>query len=788
MGFNFIGAVMFNWTLFITLLSYLLFFFIIIGAVLAGLKRGLVRSSIRLGTLIVFIIVAGLLTAPISKAIIGIDVSSLGVEYNGAVASKLPDVVKAFLFTIDGVEAAANASPALMQLIENIPYVVISLIVFTILTWIFRLIGFIVYYIIQRYALRSSRIERQIKKQQKLEKKAKKRGEVVATQNQTVLKKPKRARLLGAVVGLVQGIVLAFVLFLPISSVCGIVGDLTATSSEIVVSAAEATEESENLNQKSGDLIRYYVGNDVLKYLDSYNNTFVAKFVAMGGLNNDVFDELTKISIENKEVKIRQEIFTITGTYDEMMDIFNFDKESEGWKNIDFDRINASVDKLLETNLMSSLVPELMPYALENYLYDSEMFKEIAGYEITQQELDALMEYYSENGFISSFQSDLDEVFKIMKSVFSSGLFDEIYGKNLNGEMLKNYLTKDENSILNTVLDGIYSAKLVKVLGTTGLNYGADKINTMLELEKPLKNFRSEIFTDDEKTGIKDVLLAILDCYDMLDEAESTDIKDMSLEQVNQVADLLTVLQTNTFKTYDKNGQLIARENTVVDTTEQDVTNGGPFSNVYIAVVDHFVKKYIDNIDYEGANWHEVLLAVKAISMVEGSTTPELEDVMTVIGLDKELASSAKEIASSLKEISSGEELTNEKAADLLNNIATSADNITQEQFNNIVEKVGNTLGDAELKNKVNYEKVVDEKNVAASLANLLTNENGLTEENADEVLTTLATSEHILKQVAGAGIKVNSNVDNLESKINALGASDKTKEELKTIFGLNVG
>ena len=120
MGLNFIGAAMFNWTLFITLMSYLLFFFIIIGAVLTGLKRGLVRSSIRLGTLIVFIIVAGLLTAPIAKALMGVDVSFMGVEYNGAVANNLSDVVKSLLFNIDGVEAAANASPALMQLIENI--------------------------------------------------------------------------------------------------------------------------------------------------------------------------------------------------------------------------------------------------------------------------------------------------------------------------------------------------------------------------------------------------------------------------------------------------------------------------------------------------------------------------------------------------------------------------------------------------------------------------------------------------------------------------------------------
>lgn len=783
MSLSMLGA--FNWTLFITLMSYLLFFFIIIGAVMAGMRKGLVRSTMSLGSLIVFIVVAGLITAPITSAILGVDVSFLNVEYNGQIATNLTDVVKALLFSISNVEAAANASPALMQLIENIPYVVISLVVFTILTWIFWFVSFIVYYIIQKFALRSSRIERKIKKQQKLEKKAMKRGEVVQSQNQAVLQKPKRSRLLGAVVGLVQGIVLSFVLFFPVSSVCGIVGDLTATSTQVAVEAAQSEE---NLNQKSGDLIRYYVGDNVLQYFDSYNNTFVSKFVAMGGLNYTVFDEITKINIENKDVRIRQEVYSIVNTYDELMDIFNFGKDSSGWKDLDFKGIKSSLDNLMDSNLISSLVPELMPYALENYVYSNEMFKELAGNEITKAELDSLIESYQENGFISSFKTDLNEVFNILENVFSSGLFDEIYGKNLTGEMLKTYLTNEDNKMLNSLLDGIYNSNLVKICGVTGLNFGADKISSMLELEKPLKQFTSDTFTNEERKGIEDILLAVLDCFDMLDDTTSTDIKDMSLDQINKVADLLAALQNNTFKTYDENNLLIDRADTVVVAEEQDVTNGGPFSNAYIAIVDHFVKDNIENIAYKEANWHEVLLAVKSISMVESGSTPNLDDVMTIIGLDKDLGEDANEIASSLKEIASSEELTQEKAAELLNNIATSADNISEEQFNNLVEKVGDTLGDSELKNKVNYEKIVEEKDAASSLANLLTSEEGLTEENADEVLTTLSSSEHILKQVADAGLTVDSNVANLEEKIDALGASDKTKEELKTIFGINVG
>ena len=73
-------------------------------------------------------------------------------------------------------------------------------------------------------------------------------------------------------------------------------------------------------------------------------------------------------------------------------------------------------------------------------------------------------------------------------------------------------------------------------------------------------------------------------------------------------------------------------------------------------------------------------------------------------------------------------------------------------------------------------------------MADLLTNEEGLTESNADEVLNTLSSSEHIVKEVAKSGITIESNVADLEEKINTLSTDETTKEELKTIFGINVG
>ena len=65
-------------------------------------------------------------------------------------------------------------------------------------------------------------------------------------------------------------------------------------------------------------------------------------------------------------------------------------------------------------------------------------------------------------------------------------------------------------------------------------------------------------------------------------------------EQLNSISDLLIALQNNTFKIYNENNELVDRQNTVINKTEQYVQNGGPLSNVYISLVDHFVKKYIE--------------------------------------------------------------------------------------------------------------------------------------------------------------------------------------------------
>ena len=769
MNFSFLGAVSFNWTLFITIMTYVLFFLIVLGAIGKGMKRGGLRASIRLVILVGFTIVAGLVSMPIAKALMGIDLSSLGVAYGDGIAQNLTEIIKGLLFEVEEIRLAASASPALMALIESLPLMVLSLVVFLLATWIFRGIGYIVYVIIEK-CLRSSRIERKAKKQAKEAARARKNGAIITSQNQNVLQVPKRNKWMGALVGLVQGIVLAFILFFPVSSVCGIFNDVMGTAQVSSGVVAEAnTEDSANTEMVEGvDVIR--------PYFDSYNNTFVAKFVSMGGFDDIVFDEITKVEIQGETVKIRHDLMELIDSLTKT--------EVEEWKSFDLDRVHTVVDKTLDAKLISLLVPELVPHIWETYLQGTELFADIPAGDVLEAEISALLGGY-EGKFIESLKTDLDTAFDVVGSVLTSGLVDDLVDKKLPDEKLVEYLQLNNNALTNEIIDGVYKSGVMKVGGVFIGNYLVETINKELELETPVKYFDSSILTEEEKDEFADVIYAVIEFYPTLGDIDNFDISTMPDNQIIETSKLLTALQNNAFKYYNEDGELVDRENTVV--LNKDVINGGMFANMYVTIVDHFVAEYIENINYKGANWKEVLLSVKAIAKVQNGEAPELEDVMNVLGLDENIGENAKEIAESLNKIQNVENLTKQETAELLNNISGSVDNIGEEEFNSIVNKVAETVGNENLVDNINYEILATEKETASTLAGLLEGD-GLNDNNVDESLNILAESEFLLGKVAENGVTVDNNVTDLEDKINAMDVGEDVKNNLKTIFGITVG
>ena len=775
---QFLGA--FNWNLFITLMTYIILIFAIVGGALKGFNRGLVRSSVRFGTLAVCIIIAGLISLPISRAIMKINVSFLQVEFNGEIATSMTDVVKALIYGIGDVEGLIESSPTLAALIDGLPVAMINLVVFSILIWIFRFLSWIIYIIIDRTAIKSSKIERQIKKQKKAEKKKLKKGQVAAVESQIVLQQKPKRKWLGALIGGVQGFILIFLIMLPFTSLFGIVGDLEKSSNESAnVVVAESTE-NENLNEKVIDLVKFNVGDNVISYFDSYNNSVATKILTLGGLDDVIFDEITKVNTPNGSIKFRKELINFANVFDQTMEILNFSKEAKGWTDLNFDKAKTLIFNVLDTDLFNQLVPELAPYAIEKYIYPSEMFAAQEYSEQAKTEINNLLASYKENGFMKSFKSDLNDIFDVIVSVFNDGLFDEIYSGEYSGSSILTYLKKDNNKLLNQAVDAIYKSKLGQTVMTVGLNYSNQMLNENLSLEKKLLPYNSALlFEAKEKQSVKNIVGAILEAIDVV--KESSEIENLSDDQIKIIANLLTQLQNDTFKQYNNN-TLEARENVVVDKENLTATNGGPFSNLYITIVNHFVGEYIENINYKNANWPDVLVSVKNIANNE-SETPDMSDIMNVISLDEDLGEKAQNIAKALEDVKKGEELTNKEKGELLDVVATNVGSLSEEQLNKLVDKVASASGQADLKDQVNYEVVQKEKDVALELSKLYKNDSN--NDISSESLNTIAQSELIVNELVKNGVKLENSDANIESKIDAMAVSNETKENLKALFNV---
>ena len=78
---TFLGEI--NYNLIVALATYIPFALIILLEVLKGYKRGVVSASVRFGIFAGLMVVALFIATPIAQALMGVDVSFLGVKYEG---------------------------------------------------------------------------------------------------------------------------------------------------------------------------------------------------------------------------------------------------------------------------------------------------------------------------------------------------------------------------------------------------------------------------------------------------------------------------------------------------------------------------------------------------------------------------------------------------------------------------------------------------------------------------------------------------------------------------------
>lgn len=417
----------------VTLVSYLLLGIILICSFFIGYKRRLVRGAVNFAISVALVIVAYLVTPVISKAVLGISISVDGTS------KPLSQLIVDMVSNIGSVKTAIESSSALQAFLESVPMIVVNVVVFFVMYGIMRLLGYIVYKIIDVTCLR--------KREQK------------PTYN------AKRDKWLGAGFGVVKGLVFTILAFAPLTALAGMLDDVQTQTKPLYTVSAENTGKASTPDSKT--LIEENVPVEVTEAVGAYNKSALGWMTKMFGLDNFIFDQLVKFDVAGEKVMLRQDVlnyFTVYNTISEMTKAVS-SPEGESFKEVNWAELNKCVDRMFESGLIKGLGTNLVGDLIKNY--DKFTNLNLSEY---KDLLDTIANSFDNTTVKDYFLNDLKQAYSVVAVAGESGVLDYILldkkatTENIFNEILveknKETVLKMVNSILdmNVVKDGISPA------------------------------------------------------------------------------------------------------------------------------------------------------------------------------------------------------------------------------------------------------------------------------------------------------------------------------------------
>ena len=439
----------------IFMLSFIVFGF------LMGLKRG-VRSSLLRFIFLMGIILTLVVTAPlISRALLNMDISSIigsnTIDVGGetyAVTSG-SDLIVAVISGQEEIATIIGENPVLLEFIQQIPMVIMNLFIFVVGFFVLKILSWPFYAIIAR----------------KMEKKRiKKTKELNANKN---IKKDKK-RLLGGLVGVFSGGLVALVIFVPIAGI-----------SSILNSYPEDNEWFDSI-----------IPEEISQYLSIYEDSIIGRFGSFTNLDLLLFDSLTTIRVnqldgegnptgETYKFNFRKEIVEFSNIIDEAYHIVEMIKARyDGTSDtIDWDYIENTIDRIFRLETARIILTEIFP-TLSAELIDENLIvtdpAEIALLSPLEKDMNNFYISLKNRLSLSNTQSvktDVDAVIGVLRALDEYGFvdiaLDEYHSEGEDIDKLPLLIVekiKDNPSFAFTVMNNIVGSDSFKMVTVAGTN------------------------------------------------------------------------------------------------------------------------------------------------------------------------------------------------------------------------------------------------------------------------------------------------------------------------------
>lgn len=399
------------------------FLVILLAGFLFGLGRGFSKSLVRIFLVVAMLVITFFVVPSITKALMTVDISGLGIAVAGETATSVTDVIVSMLNQIPQVADIAGTN-AYATIINVVPQMVLNVVLFVVVFILLRLVSMIIYWIISGICFNKKKTEGK-----------------------------NKHRLLGSLVGVVQNFLIFLVILVPIVGTVNILGDIetittqpataaVSTASTSLLSTPETPEENPDTNQVSP----YNTIKDVVK---AYNDSWVAKFLHGVKLDNAcmyVFNDLSTVTDGEQEYNLREEANNVTYIamdLSALLELGEFDLS----KPETIIALNKLIDSCYKGKLTAGLVDEVIPLATAKWL-NNETFcglskPTVEGYDGVIDDL------LTQLGTATDLQTTLKSTTSMIQSILNTAqniVTDGTVNIESIGELLTD-LSKDETTL-----------------------------------------------------------------------------------------------------------------------------------------------------------------------------------------------------------------------------------------------------------------------------------------------------------------------------------------------------
>lgn len=465
----------------------IVFVVILIAGFFIGFWRGLKRSVVNLVISLVGIIVSFFITPLITQAILNISITVNGqaTTINNALVDSLKNN--------EEIASLIDNNPNLDTFFSGLPAAIANVIMFIAVALLVELVCYIIYKILAVTCLKY---------------------------------KPgaKKLRWFGGGVGLIKTFIFSIFIFIPFAALIGTVDYVTQDRTYF----AAAQEESQSDSENPEHLIDSVLPSSLHPIISGLENNLLIKICSASNLDNAMFDYLTKVEIDGKNVEIREEIengyviadyaYQLKNNYD-ASGLINF-------KNTNFQIIEKSVNNFAEGELFEKILASTLANIIENY-QDYSFINNIEGIDKIEPVLNdiaASLRAMDDNSQIYQyFSSDIKDMFGIYKNLSTSGVLDQI--ASAQDESIIEILVKEENKTTFTQAVGsVFNLNIIQDGAVSIVNLALDSVSG--DLDKVGVDTSS--WTEQDWNDVSNSLVNVIEDYSNL--SEEVDIFDIISE------------------------------------------------------------------------------------------------------------------------------------------------------------------------------------------------------------------------------------------------------------------